>query len=127
MTEQNDAVLRGCRLLIVEDDYLLAIELARGLEENGAEIAGMAGSIEDAVALIEQEGDRLNGAVLDINLGDERVYPVADMLISRRLPFVFATGYDLWVIPEIYAGIPRCEKPIRASVLARLLAEQMAH
>ena len=126
MTEPNHQVLNGCRLLIVEDDYLLAIELARGLEDYGAEIAGMAGTVADAEALIAMQGDRLDGVVLDINLGDEQVYPVADLLMSRGLPFVFATGYDLWVIPETYAGIPRCEKPIRASVLAHLLAEQMA-
>jgi ActR/RegA family two-component response regulator len=123
MAEQEAAVLLGRRLLIVEDDYMIAIDLARELEERGAEIAGLAGSVEDAQTVIDAEGDRIDGAVLDVNLGAERVYPVADALTARGVPFVFATGYDPWVIPEPYRTIPLCEKPIRASVLARLLAE----
>jgi predicted TIM-barrel fold metal-dependent hydrolase len=76
--------------------------------------------------LIETEGDQLDGAVLDVNLDGDRVYPIADALLALGIPFVFATGYDLWVIPAVYAGVPRCEKPIRVSLLSRLLAEQIA-
>ena len=125
MAEQEAAILLGRRLLIVEDDYMIAIDLARELEDRGAEIAGLAGSVEDAKTLIDAQGDRIDGAVLDVNLGAERVYPVADALTARGVPFVFATGYDPWIIPEAYRGIPLCEKPIRATVLARLLAEGM--
>jgi DNA-binding LytR/AlgR family response regulator len=126
MAEPMGGSLCGRRLIIVEDEYLIAINLAEALEDSGAEIAGLAGSVEDARALIEAEKDRLDGAVLDVNLGGDRVYPVADMLMACRVPFVFATGYDLWAIPGAYAAAPRCEKPIRISILARLLAEQMA-
>ena len=126
MTDADELPLRNCRLLVVEDDYLVAIDMARALEDCGAEIAGMAASVEEAQATIEAEGDRLNSAVLDVNLGNERVYPVADALLARKIPFVFATGYDAWVIPTAYAAVPRCEKPIRASVIARLLTQQMS-
>ena len=122
MADQEATVLLGRRLLIVEDDYMIAIDLARELEERGAEIAGLAGSVEDAKTLIDTEGHRIDGAVLDVNLGAERVYPVADALTARGVPFVFATGYDPWTIPKSYRAIPLCEKPIRASELARLLA-----
>ena len=125
MAGQEAAVLLGRRLLIVEDDYMIAIDLARELEDRGAEIAGLAGSVEDAKIVIEAEGSRIDGAVLDVNLGAERVYPVADALTARGVPFVFATGYDAWVIPEAYHAIPLCQKPIRADVLAQLLAVGM--
>jgi CheY-like chemotaxis protein len=126
MDERVNPSLGGRRLLVVEDDYLIAIELAGALEDYGARIVGMAGSVKDARALIETEGDQLDGAVLDVNLDGDRVYPIADALLALGIPFVFATGYDLWVIPAVYAGVPRCEKPIRVSLLSRLLAEQIA-
>lgn len=126
MAEPKGGSLRGRRLLIVEDEYLIAINLAHALSESGAEIAGLVGSVKDARELIEAERDRLDGAVLDVNLGNDRVYPVADMLLAQGVPFVFATGYDLWAIPPAYAQIPRCEKPIRVSALMRLLVKQMA-
>jgi ActR/RegA family two-component response regulator len=121
MAEPGSDALRGCRLLIVEDDYLIAVDLSRSLESRGAEIVGPAGSVEGALRLIEAEGNRLDGAVLDINLRDERVYPVADALAARGVPFVFLTGYDAQVIPDTYAGVPRSEKPVSTALLARTL------
>ena len=125
MTEPASSLLFGRRLMVVEDDYLVAIEVAGALEDCGAHIVGMAGTIEDAQAVIAAEHDRLDGAVLDVNLDGDRVYPVADTLMGLGIPFVFATGYDLWIIPDTYAGIPRCEKPIRVATLTRLLAAQI--
>src|SRR4051794_18564375 len=98
MAEPRPDALRGRRLLVVEDEYLIAASLARELEGRGAEVVGPAGSVRDALALVEAEGDRLDGAVLDINLRDERVYPVADALVARGVPFIFLTGYDARVI-----------------------------
>jgi hypothetical protein len=51
-------------------------------------------------------------AILDINLGGAMVYPVADALRARGVPFIFATGYEAWSIPEAYSDVPRCEKPV---------------
>jgi hypothetical protein len=86
-------------------------------------VVGPAGSVPDAISLIEAGEEPLDGAVLDIHLGEERVYPVADALIDRGIPFVFLTGYDALVIPETYAGAPRCEKPVDTALLLRVLAE----
>lgn len=63
----------------------------------------------------------MDGAVLDINLGGELVYPVADALRSRHIPFVFATGYDPESIPFLYLDIMRCQKPVASSEAAWLL------
>jgi DNA-binding LytR/AlgR family response regulator len=87
-------------------------------------VVGPAGSVEDALRLIDA-GERIDAAVLDINLRGERVYPVAEALGEKAVPFVFATGYDAWAIPPAYAEAPRCEKPVDVAVLARLLAGGM--
>jgi CheY-like chemotaxis protein len=82
---------------------------------------GPVAAVADALALLEA-GPAPDMAVLDIGLGDnETVYPVADRLRARGIPFVFATGYDACVIPDAYAAVPRAEKPIglRATSLAR--------
>jgi CheY-like chemotaxis protein len=121
MAEPRADALRGRRLLVVEDEYLIAAALERALEDHGAEVVGPAGSVEGALRLVEAEGDRLDGAVLDINLRGERVYPVADVLAARGVPFVFLTGYDAQVIPDTYAGVPRSEKPVSTALLARTL------
>jgi len=121
MTDRQVVGLRGQRLLVVEDDYLIATDLAMTLEDLGAKVVGPAGSVRQALEVIAAEG-ALDGAVLDINLGQERAWPIADELRRRGVPFVFTTGYDAWIIPEAYRDVPRCEKPVNAGVLARLLA-----
>jgi len=65
--------------------------------------------------------ERLDGAVLDLNLRGEMGFQVADILAERMVPFVFATGYDRAVIPERFAGIARCEKPISVEKVVRAL------
>jgi ActR/RegA family two-component response regulator len=114
--------LRGRRLLIVEDEYMIATDLARALQDRGADVIGPAASIEHALQLLDAE-HRIDGAVLDINLRGERAYPVADALRSRGVRFVFATGYDAWAIPEAYAGVPRLEKPVSVRMLMALLID----
>jgi CheY-like chemotaxis protein len=121
MDERKASALRGARLLVVEDEYTIATDLARALEEAGVHVVGPAGSVPQALRLIAESQD-INGAVLDIRLRDERVYPVADLLRQRGIPFVFATGYEGWVIPPAYADVPRCEKPVDTSELARVLS-----
>lgn len=115
------ASLQGWRVLVVEDEYLIATELAQSLEDIGAEIIGPAGTVDEALALMNADV-AIDGAVLDINVGTKQVYPVADALRARGVPFVFATGYDGWVVPETYLGIPRCEKPVQIRMIAKLLA-----
>jgi len=121
MIDPGDPGLKGRRLLLVEDDYLIAADLTRTLERLGAEVLGPAGSVEDALDLLATANGRLDGAVLDINLGDEQVFPVADALMAQDAPFVFVTGYDAVVIPEAYGAAPRLEKPVDRGLLLRTL------
>ena len=61
--------------------------------------------------------------MLDINLHDERVYPVADALAARGVPFVFLTGYDAQGIPDAYTRVPSCGKPVSSTLLSRMLSK----
>ena len=103
--------LRGRRVLVVEDEYLIAEDLCEELRSCGAVVMGPATSVAHALALLNAEPPP-DMAVLDIGLPDAKVYPVADALRARGIPFVFATGYDAWVIPAAYAEVPRAEKPL---------------
>ncbi len=76
---------------------------------------GPAPTIADALALVAAEP--LDGALLDVNLRGEEAFSVADALVERRVPFVFATGYSAEAIPERHRAVPRCEKPVRAAAL----------
>lgn len=120
----NDAVndkasLCGRRLLVVEDDYMIAMDVVFFLEACGAAIVGPVATVADALELIAAE--QIDGASLDIDLGGDRVYPVADALSARGVPFIFASGYDLTVVPAAYAGIPKCAKPVNGTTLAKAL------
>lgn len=118
MTRLQGAVT-GKRILVVEDEYFIADGLSRHLKTSGADVLGPVPTVADALHLIGTEP--LNGAILDIKLRDDLAFPVADALIERNVPFVFATGYGSDVIPERYAGIARCEKPSDPGAFIQLL------
>jgi CheY-like chemotaxis protein len=111
--------LRGLRILVVEDEYLIADEMRRAFEDAGSEVLGPVPSVEEAIALINQCDIDL--ALLDVNLGGQPVWPVADALKDRGVHFVFATGYDASALPPRYAGVPRCEKPVDMRRVRRAL------
>lgn len=110
-------LLQGCRILVVEDDYLLADDLSDALVAAGATVLGPVPSIEEAATMIDTDS-RIDAAILDINLRGDMVFPVADALAGRGIPFAFATGYDQSVLPERYAARPRVEKPFRVRSIA---------
>jgi CheY-like chemotaxis protein len=122
MTRENIPALR---VLVVEDDYLIATDLAVQLEECGVEVIGPIYSVEAALTLVNSLGIELDGASLDVNLKGERVYPVADALLAKHVPFVFSTGYDAAVVPQSYRDIPRCEKPVDMKTLAHTLVNHV--
>lgn len=112
--------LAGCRVLVIEDEFILAEELNVELNDAGAIVLGPVGYLEDAFDLIDAE-TRIDGAILDVNLGGEPVYPVADRLLARGVPMVFTTGYSSASIPERFAHVVRCEKPIVMSKVAEAM------
>ena len=115
------ATLQGLRVLVVEDDYVIALDLVRALDELGALVVGPVGTATEAVQLVGEHGAEIDAAILDVNLGSHTVYPVADALRDRAVPFVFATGYEAWSIPPAYSGVPRCSKPVDPADVIRHL------
>jgi DNA-binding response OmpR family regulator len=101
--------LPGSRVLVVEDEYFLADDLANALRKAGAQVIGPAATAAEAIELIEADPPDLS--VLDINLKGEMSFLVADELERRGLPFVFATGYDRRSIPDRHAGRVLWQKP----------------
>ncbi|HLH48458.1 MAG TPA: response regulator [Roseiarcus sp.] len=121
----SEAALRDRRILLVEDEFLLAQNLSDEFQAIGASVLGPAASLERALALIEQER-AIDVAVLDLNLGGVMAYPVADALLARHIPFVFTTGYEDASIRPRYPAARTCEKPFAFSALAKALADALA-
>lgn len=117
--------LRGRCLLLVEDEYMIAFDLAQWLEELGIHVIGPVGSVADALQLLEANADKIDGALLDINLQGERVYPVAEALAARGLPFAFTSGYDNIAVPSPYSGVECYEKPIDREQIVEWLAANL--
>jgi CheY-like chemotaxis protein len=85
--------LKGFKILIVEDMMLVADDLAETLQGWGCEVVGPVSTVRQAVSLVKDQ--LLDGALLDVNLGQEKVFPVAAELATRKIPFLFLTGYDI--------------------------------
>lgn len=116
----KSCALAGRRILIVEDEFLIADEMAEAFSNQGAEVIGPAATLEQGLSLIEST-EALDGAILDINLRGDMVFPLADALAGKRIPYVFATGYDSSAVPERYLDAPRCEKPVDPMEVAAAL------
>lgn len=106
-------------LLIVEDRGIIAAAIRHQLEQAGFVIAGMAADLARACALAKTLP--LHGAVLDVDLGGEFVYPVAEILLRRRIPFLFLTGYGRAAIPAPWQRVHLLEKPFEAEALIKTL------
>ena len=107
----TEPTLRGCKILVVEDEYLLADDIRNELADQGATVLGPAATLEQGLALL-QENQPVNAAILDVNLRGKSVFPLADELLGRNVPFVFTTGYDASTIPDRFQQVTRCEKPV---------------
>ncbi|HEV2543768.1 MAG TPA: response regulator [Methylobacterium sp.] len=117
--------LSGRRILVVEDEYLIAIEMERWLQEAGAEVAGPVSDTERALALIETEA--LDAAVLDVHLNGEPAYVVADRLTERGVPYLFATGEVRIAEGSDYRSHAVLGKPILDEELLRAVSRLIAH
>ena len=118
--------LAGRRILLVEDQALIAMALEAELQDHGLQVTGRVASVDAALALIDSNSPDL--AVLDISLADRDSLPVAETLRARAIPFVFATGYGADMkLPDDFAGIPIVSKPYQISDILQKLAEAEAH
>ena len=120
LTRERTSML-GRRILVVEDEYFLADDISRALQSLGADIAGPVGDLEDAIRILE-DGGVLDGAVLDVNIRSDMIYPIARALRERQVPFVFTTGYDKATVGPEFQDVALWEKPIDVAAMARGLA-----
>ena len=118
--------LTGKRLLVVEDDAFVALMLEAILEGFGCDVVGVAGTLARGLEYAGDEALAIDGAVLDINLGGEKVFPVAERLMARGVPFIFCTGYGAEGVPGDFANVPTVAKPYLEETLRTVLASQLA-
>ena len=107
MTTGEDTGIR--RVLVVEDETLIAMMIEDALTDLGCEIVGPVSTLEAALKLARNE--TLDAAFLDVTIRGGEVFPVAEILMKRGIPFVFSSGYGDWALPEAFKGRHRLTKP----------------
>lgn len=120
----NESLFQGRRILLAEDEYLIAEAMRRNLEKAGAIVVGPVASVVAALALVESE--QIDGALLDVSLRDQKIFPVAEALAARGIPFLFTTGYGEMDLPTKWRSAPRCEKPVDLATAAQALATSLS-
>lgn len=113
------------RILIVEDEPVIAMLLEEMLTEHGFQVVAIAATLEQAQTMAESL--ELDGALLDVSLGEDEVFPVARALDDRGLPFAFTTGYGTVGLPPEWEGRPVFSKPYNIQLLAETLAQLTGH
>ncbi len=110
-------VFQGMKILVVEDDFIVAFDMQSMLEEEGAQVLGPASSVREAQALLAAQTPQ--AAVLDVNLNGEYVFPLVELLRAKGVPFLFATAYadDDRLFPESTRQVPKLAKPVLPAVL----------
>lgn len=121
---QGAAVLQGKRAFVVEDEMLIALLLEEQLGDFGCVVAATVSTVDEALRLADTvEADI---AVLDVNVGGKEVYPVAEKLAARNIPFIFTTGYGVGGLAEKWRARPAAPKPFEAADLRAALEAALA-
>ena len=116
--------IQGLRVLIIEDEALVAMLIEDTLDDIGCVVVGVASRLEEAMSKVSSLTFDL--AIVDVNLGGAESYPVVEMLARRGTPFILATGYGPGGIPESLRGAPILAKPFVRDELERALAKALA-
>jgi len=120
----GEITVSGNKIMVVEDEALVAMALRDSLAELGFSVIGPFSRISEA--MIALRNNHIDAAVLDVNLGGELIYPLADVLTADHVPFVFITGYGADEIERRYASIPILQKPIEPDALKTVFAQRPA-
>ncbi|TLX41202.1 response regulator [Xanthobacter autotrophicus] len=118
-------IFTGKRVLVVEDEFLVALGLEDNLRSLGCTVVGPIASLSAAMAAAAHE--KVDAAILDVNLVGEAVYPAASILADRGIPFIFCSGYTGSVrMPAEFADAPRVAKPYTSRVIAEALSDLLS-
>ena len=101
---------------------MIALMIEDMLVDLGCVVVDVAGTVSRGLAIAGNEALELDGAILDVNLGGEKVYPIAEKLVARRVPFIFSTGYGTAGISTDYARVPTLAKPFEQQALESALS-----
>ncbi len=111
--------VKAPRILVVEDDLLIAMDLVDELESAGIQVAGPARTVQDALRMIEAQ--EIDAALLDVHLHDEDSYPIAAALQERGLPFAFLSGHAAGALPPEFSGHVVLQKPVVTALLTSMI------
>jgi DNA-binding response OmpR family regulator len=117
---EPNSTLVGLRVLVVEDEELIAMLVEDFLNELGCSVIGPAASVADGLSLATTS--KISGALLDLSLNGDPVYPVADCLVARGIPFIFTTGHSSEDVIDRHAGAPTLVKPYNTDLLREAMA-----
>lgn len=116
--------LSGRRVLIVEDESLVAMLLEAVLDDLGCTVIGPESNIDDGLRVVTG-GEQLDAALLDVNVAGQEVFPVAEALKARGIPFVFSTGYGESGLPNEWRGNPTVQKPFTEAAIRDALMDAL--
>lgn len=123
MRSASDRPLEDLRVLVAEDEFFIADDLVRALRAAGAVPVGPASTVSEVEKLLT--GNRLDAAILDINLRGQMAYEAVDKAREMQLPFLIVSGYSQTELPENLASVPRLEKPVDSKLVVETLIGQL--
>ncbi|HZR72821.1 response regulator [Bradyrhizobium sp.] len=121
---ESPGPLAGRRVLVIEDEYFLADDIVRTLTALGARVVGPFGDLEQATDIVDRD-IAIDAAIVDINLRNEMAFPLARVLRSRKVPFVFTTGYDKGSIESEFQDVRLLGKPLDMRAMASELTNMI--
>ena len=125
MTAETPEALTGARVLVLEDETLVSMMVEDMLLDLGCEVLGPFAKLDQALEFVGKAQGGIDAALLDVNLGGVRSFPMAEDLAIKGVPFVFTTGYDESGLPDIWRGRPTLRKPFMMGEMAEALRKAL--